>query len=483
MKFGKRLRIQMEDTLPQWRNKFLSYKQLKKRLKRLQAPECFTEVACELSSQFFPSPPAGSLEPVKKDGVDLNGASYKPHAPPKVKAVAETTVPRPASVIVTAASPIPEAIGLSFKGAGEGMGGGFLPLAETPGAVCAQHGHGVGQKKQCGDAHGGPNVRKHGAGYTMSKEETNFIKLLNRELEKFNNFFIEKEEDFVIRLQMLKERINAVSSGTGGKLVFKGMQVSQEVLSIRQEVVAFHGEMILLENYSALNYMGLVKIIKKHDKVMGTVLRLPFIHQVLRQPFFTTELLSKLVKECEDKLRIVFPHPEEGQVSTAVSDGNAARAATCGHDQARSQEEQEQDGVAAAAVAVALEGEVKKEDVAKKLQAEGDTSSGTDEEELALPRGQDVDSIYRSTLAALRTLQDMQGNLEAAVLASTGKDSSMSALTAPASCEGQEQRDGQDGDIDADGDRAAEGNRDEERRGVNTASASEGSDEGRGECG
>lgn len=33
MKFGKRLSVQVEETIPEWRDKFLSYKDLKRRLK------------------------------------------------------------------------------------------------------------------------------------------------------------------------------------------------------------------------------------------------------------------------------------------------------------------------------------------------------------------------------------------------------------------------------------------------------------------
>ena len=31
---------------------------------------------------------------------------------------------------------------------------------------------------------------------------------------------------------------------------------SEEMMKIRKEIVDFHGEMVLLENYSALNYTG-----------------------------------------------------------------------------------------------------------------------------------------------------------------------------------------------------------------------------------
>ena len=37
----------------------------------------------------------------------------------------------------------------------------------------------------------------------MSKEEISFIQLLGGELEKFNNFFVEKEEEYIIRLKVL----------------------------------------------------------------------------------------------------------------------------------------------------------------------------------------------------------------------------------------------------------------------------------------
>ena len=48
------------------------------------------------------------------------------------------------------------------------------------------------------------------------------------------------------------------------------------------------------------------KIIKKYDKRTGALLRLPFIQEVLNQPFFKIDVLNKLVKECEVILSILF---------------------------------------------------------------------------------------------------------------------------------------------------------------------------------
>lgn len=76
------------------------------------------------------------------------------------------------------------------------------------------------------------------------------------------------------------------------------------------------------------NTAGLAKILKKYDKRTGGVLRLPFIQKVLEQPFFTTDLISKLVKECETTIDSVFPasqeqgiHPAEREAITVPGEG------------------------------------------------------------------------------------------------------------------------------------------------------------------
>ncbi|KAF3662550.1 SPX domain-containing protein 4 [Capsicum annuum] len=135
-----------------------------------------------------------------------------------------------------------------------------------------------------------------------------FIRILNEELEKFNDFYVDKEEDFIIRFQELKERIERVKEkgGQDGVLATDN-EFSEEMMSIRKDFVSIHGEMVLLKNYSSLNFAGLVKILKKYDKRTGGLLRLPFTQVALHQPIFTTEPLTRLVRECEDNLEVLFP--------------------------------------------------------------------------------------------------------------------------------------------------------------------------------
>ncbi|XP_052195500.1 SPX domain-containing protein 4 [Diospyros lotus] len=154
-----------------------------------------------------------------------------------------------------------------------------------------------------------------------------FVKILTEELEKFNDFYVDKEEEFVIRLQELKQRIEQVKQKTSksGELTSEA-EFSVEMMDIRKEFVTIHGEMVLLKNYSSLNFAGLVKILKKYDKRTGGLLQLHFTQLALEQPFFTTEPLTRLVRECEAKLELLFPleaevveSPTDEQDQTNVS--------------------------------------------------------------------------------------------------------------------------------------------------------------------
>ncbi|XP_042473908.1 SPX domain-containing protein 1-like [Zingiber officinale] len=72
-----------------------------------------------------------------------------------------------------------------------------------------------------------------------------------------------------------------------------------------QKAVNLHHH--LIQKTHRLILQCLVKILKKYDKRTGALIRQPFIEKVLQQPFFTTDLLYKLVKECVAMLDHLFP--------------------------------------------------------------------------------------------------------------------------------------------------------------------------------
>ncbi|KAL6615365.1 hypothetical protein ACP70R_037635 [Stipagrostis hirtigluma subsp. patula] len=145
-------------------------------------------------------------------------------------------------------------------------------------------------------------------------EEAEFVGALHAEIEKINAFFLEQEEGFVIQHRELQEDIkDALDRMAAG--VVPPAQLEAEVAAVRREIVNFHGVMVLLLNYSSINYLGLAKILKKYDKRTGAELWPAVIGTVQEQPFFKTETVSQMVRECEAMLEAVPPAAPEGQAA------------------------------------------------------------------------------------------------------------------------------------------------------------------------
>ncbi|KAL5577676.1 hypothetical protein UlMin_019375 [Ulmus minor] len=148
-------------------------------------------------------------------------------------------------------------------------------------------------------ATGESNVEGEGE---VTKEVADFLKLLHQEIDKINDFFVQKEEYYIIEWKELQDRL------------VKAKDTNEDLAELGRNLVDIHGEMILLQIYSNINYTGLVKITKKHDMRSGALIRFPFIQSVLKQPFFSIDMLNKLVKDCETMLDTTFSKKELGEI-------------------------------------------------------------------------------------------------------------------------------------------------------------------------
>eukprot|EP00240_Pyramimonas_obovata_P014041 CAMPEP_0118925052 /NCGR_PEP_ID=MMETSP1169-20130426/2985_1 /TAXON_ID=36882 /ORGANISM="Pyramimonas obovata, Strain CCMP722" /LENGTH=201 /DNA_ID=CAMNT_0006866245 /DNA_START=223 /DNA_END=824 /DNA_ORIENTATION=- len=128
----------------------------------------------------------------------------------------------------------------------------------------------------------------------LNLEQQSFVMMLNEELQKFNHFYIEKEEEYVMELQKLEEDLRQMTDGT-----------AEELSALRLRFVKFHGRLVLLQNWGALNYSALVKILKKHDKNSALALRSPFLMNVLTQPFYSVEILKELLERAEEAYKVI----------------------------------------------------------------------------------------------------------------------------------------------------------------------------------
>ena len=121
---------------------------------------------------------------------------------------------------------------------------------------------------------------------------------MSQELRALNSYFIGEEESMVIRIQALVSAMSAAK--TEEKAKYSG------------SVVQFHGDLVALFHWVILNYAAVAKILKKCDKLLeGQPIRQTYLKTVvLRQPFYSTEQIEKLAKQCEQMIIDVNLSPE-----------------------------------------------------------------------------------------------------------------------------------------------------------------------------
>ena len=167
---------------------------------------------------------------------------------------------------------------------------------------------------------------------TLTAEQRAFVKTLNDEMKKFNKFFMNAEEDLVMRERALGTKFHALVDKQSGKLVcVNDSEPTSSVTALKETRKAFadfHGELVLLEHWTSLNYTALVKILKKHDKRSRVRLRSPFLVSALQQPFYSTEVLTELIKKTELRFRKLHELTSEAEAAERLTNGELAAEKT-----------------------------------------------------------------------------------------------------------------------------------------------------------
>ncbi|KAK9908432.1 hypothetical protein WJX75_007754 [Coccomyxa subellipsoidea] len=152
----------------------------------------------------------------------------------------------------------------------------------------------------------------------VAQRQRNFVLTLNEDVQQFNELFMEKEEDSVIQLRTLEDAAKESRDVEAVSRVFK-------------EFVDFHGQMLLLVHWSILAYTGLVKILKKHHKRTGLLVRAPHLDNLLSQPFCSVELMTELVRKAEQNIDSLAAQLRSGSgaaAAAAISASNAGQSPT-----------------------------------------------------------------------------------------------------------------------------------------------------------
>ncbi|KAJ2846851.1 hypothetical protein IWW36_004149 [Coemansia brasiliensis] len=128
-------------------------------------------------------------------------------------------------------------------------------------------------------------------GYTAD-DESEFVKLLDSELEKVNNFQQTKSSEMKQRIEYCEKQVDLITQNPAPE------DAKREQLDIiEREIDAVISEVYELAKFTRLNFTAFIKIVKKHDKNAPFVLKPIFTERLNSRPFFKEnfdELLLEL---------------------------------------------------------------------------------------------------------------------------------------------------------------------------------------------
>ncbi|OQR91646.1 hypothetical protein ACHHYP_04515 [Achlya hypogyna] len=125
-----------------------------------------------------------------------------------------------------------------------------------------------------------------------SANEMNFFRTLRADMAKIADFFVKTQKRYGDLLQHLEEHWKQHQEAKEPNQTTK--------TEIMGACVALFKEMLLLENFALINFSGISKILKKHDKWTGYNTRTKFVEQVLnKQPFATYSQLLTMIHRVE----------------------------------------------------------------------------------------------------------------------------------------------------------------------------------------
>ncbi|CAI5706844.1 unnamed protein product [Peronospora farinosa] len=132
-----------------------------------------------------------------------------------------------------------------------------------------------------------PSAKEDNDSIRQSQDEMNFFRTLRVEIKKIADFFI-------------KEQAKHTSQVTAINVSFQQLQANPKSTEAKtrlmKDCVALYKELLLLENFAVMNFCGISKILKKHDKWTGYATRNKFMHTILmKQPFATYEPLLQMI--------------------------------------------------------------------------------------------------------------------------------------------------------------------------------------------
>ncbi|KAI8896637.1 hypothetical protein BC833DRAFT_596827 [Globomyces pollinis-pini] len=130
----------------------------------------------------------------------------------------------------------------------------------------------------------------------LSQTKTAFFFKLERELEKVNEFYIQKENEFTLRLDSLIKKSNAPMN-------INPRLATSSRLTLKEAFLQFQIDLAKLQKFVEVNATGFRKILKKWDKrAKSSTKEIYLSRQIEVQPCFNNEVLTELADKASNHL-------------------------------------------------------------------------------------------------------------------------------------------------------------------------------------
>ncbi|KAG3111530.1 hypothetical protein PI124_g13703 [Phytophthora idaei] len=139
-----------------------------------------------------------------------------------------------------------------------------------------------------------PSAKEDNDSIRQSQDEMNFFRTLRMEIKKIADFFIKEQAKHTSQVAAIDASFQQLKTNPDS---------AEAKTALMKSCVALYKELLLLENFAVMNFCGISKILKKHDKWTGYATRNKFMHTILmKQPFATYEPLLHMI----DRLEHIF---------------------------------------------------------------------------------------------------------------------------------------------------------------------------------
>lgn len=141
------------------------------------------------------------------------------------------------------------------------------------------------------------------ASTSTAQKSRKFFEYLRLQTNTVSEFYIAKEKELTGRVQelmdeMIEVRVQVETSTTASN---ESKDLSAKHFRLLNVCKGLYIELMMLENFAVMNYGGIAKILKKHDKNVALETRVKYLNRVVNTlPFATYTNLKKSIRVVEE---------------------------------------------------------------------------------------------------------------------------------------------------------------------------------------